>query len=486
MKKILLLLSVLLAGMLPFLPLPEAGNAPAWTTFLGRFHILLLHFPVVLVLLVTALELLRWRWPRLQVDKAGALVWGLAVASCMGTVAAGYLLYLSGDYQGDLVRAHLWGGVLLTLSVAAAAFFRFLPEKKENNWSVWSYRGLLAVAAGLVLYTSHQGGSLTHGPDFLSEYAPVWQKERPAPVEQKPREELLVFQDLIMPVMENRCMSCHNEYKTKGDLLLTSFAALSKGGKSGKPMLVAGKLDESELFRRIHLPADDDDHMPPPEKPALTEDEISLIRWWITAGADPEMKVGQGPEGVEGAALLDRFLPGLYASERLKLRQYLEVESLQKDLQRLGKKLDLTIEPDREAPGYFAVSLTMPPSVINDETISALLPYAEVFSKISLPGALITDDGLYELSKMTNLQRLYLPKTCIKGPGLSYLEKLPDLKDLNISYTMLDDAGALRLLRLPQLERVFLFGTETGHNVVEALQKNMPDTEVLEVEGAYF
>lgn len=472
--------------MLPFLPEPAAENANTWTTFLGRFHILLLHFPVVLVLALTGLEFGSRVWPKIDTGKLLPLLWAAALGSCLITVVAGYLLYFSGEYRGDLVRNHLWGGVLLTFLLSGAALLRYNRPADQFNWRGRTYLSLLGLAAGLVIYTSHQGGSITHGPDFLSEYAPSLQAEQPSAVEQKPKEELLVFQDLIMPALDNRCLSCHNQYKTKGDLLMTSFAELSRGGKSGKPMLVAGQPGASEFYTRISLPLDDDDHMPPQEKPGLTDDETALIKWWIEQGADPEMTLGSGSDDPENQAMIDRYLPTLFRAQRLKVRREEELEAVQAELEELGQQLGLIIEPDREMPGYFAVSLSFPPQPVNDETITQLLPYAEIFSKISLPGALITDDGLYELAKMPKLQQLYLPKTCIKGTGLVYLQSLPALRELNLSYTFLNDAGVLNLLHLPQLETVYLFGTEVEAEILAALRTNLPDMEITETEGAYF
>lgn len=486
MKKAFWLLIALGIGALPFLPEPVSDTVGGWATFLGRFHILLLHFPVVLVLTLSVLEFSNSLWRKMTPDRLLNGLWGVTLMSCVFTVLAGYLLYLSGDYQGVLIRNHLWGGVLLTLFLGFSAFLRFRSELSSFTYRKPLYLGLLGLATAAVLYTSHQGGSLTHGPEFLKEYAPTFRPLPPSAAEQKPPEELLVFQDLIMPALDNRCLSCHNEHKTKGELLMTSFADLSKGGESGKPMLVAGQPEASELYVRISLPADDDDHMPPSEKPALSEDEIALIEWWIEAGGDPEMKLGQGPDTPDGKALIDRYLPTLFRAQRLEARKDQELEKLAAELEELGEREGLVIEPDDQAPGFFAVSMTMPPQVVNDGTIAKLMPYAEVFSKISLPGAVVSDDGLYELSKMSNLQYLYLPKTCIKGPGLVYLENLPDLKGLNLSYSLLDDAGALRLMHLAQLEKIFIFGTEVKPNILEALRKNLPEVTILESEGEYF
>ncbi len=81
-------------------------------------------------------------------------------------------------------------------------------------------------------------------------------------------------------------------------------ALLMKGGKNGVA-LMPGKAAESELMKRLLLPREDDDHMPPKEKPQLTESEIALIHWWIASGAsfDKKVKELEQPAAVKPALL---------------------------------------------------------------------------------------------------------------------------------------------------------------------------------------
>ncbi|MBT7924538.1 MAG: hypothetical protein HN627_09775, partial [Opitutae bacterium] len=73
-----------------------------------------------------------------------------------------------------------------------------------------------------------------------------------------------VFDDVIRPVLAAKCYDCHGQSKDKGKLRLHTVKDLLKGGKgSGAKIIVKGKLDDSELYYRISLPADDDDVMPP-------------------------------------------------------------------------------------------------------------------------------------------------------------------------------------------------------------------------------
>ena len=85
-------------------------------------------------------------------------------------------------------------------------------------------------------------------------------------------EEAIVFDHVIKPILEAKCIGCHNPDKLKGKLILTDSASIHKGGKTGK-LFVAGNPDKSLLIQRIHLPHENKKHMPPAGKTQLTPDE---------------------------------------------------------------------------------------------------------------------------------------------------------------------------------------------------------------------
>ena len=89
----------------------------------------------------------------------------------------------------------------------------------------------------------------------------------------------------IKPVLETTCLQCHGPDKDKGKLRLHEKAAFMHGGDTGAAV-VAGKPDESLLLKRVQLPEDDDDAMPPKGKgPRLTAAQVTALREWIAAGA---------------------------------------------------------------------------------------------------------------------------------------------------------------------------------------------------------
>ena len=475
----------------PFLSVPD--EPMRLLVFLGRFHPVLLHFPIVLILLTIIFEGLaiyhKWSQSnRLNITNLAFLVGPLLLVSAITTfitVVGGFLLYQSGEYQGEIVRQHLWGGVLLMIALNSAIFFYWWPGFKVSRKLQAPYQGFLFLAASLVIITSHLGGTITHGLDFLTEHLPRLKPDKPAPIEQKEIKDLLVFEDLIMPIMEDKCQSCHNQFKVKGGLVLTSLQSILKGGDSGKQLVIPQDPFQSEIFHRLVLPKDDDERMPPAEKQQLEQYEIDLIEWWILNGGEENMLVGPEPSDTM-TSILDNYLPGLYQTERLKMRQEMELDKLAEELAEVGEDTGLIIELDPEYSGFFTVSMQIPPASITNHSLRKLVPYAPLFSKLSLPGADINDDALFDIGKMVNLRNLYLPKTCVTGEGLVYLQKLDQLESINLSNSELSNPGVLNLVHLPEVKTVYVWGSQTDTLMLQSLRKHLPDMKILEEEGAYF
>jgi len=116
----------------------------------------------------------------------------------------------------------------------------------------------------------------------------------------------------VQPIFENKCLECHNPGKIKGKLLMDTAEALLKGGDTG-PGLVAGKPDDSEIIKRVVLPEDHDDIMPPKGKP-LNAKEIDVLRRWIAGGAQWPQGLAlqyKTPEQRKAIADLQKKLPQL-------------------------------------------------------------------------------------------------------------------------------------------------------------------------------
>ena len=203
-----LLVSVSLL-LLPFVFRLDGKTHADWQQFLGRFHPLVVHLPIGLILLVPLLELAGRVRPALH--EAAMFVLSLSLLSCLLALTLGYLLaYGSGD-AGAGVSRHMWGAIALTIGVLGCVVIRAASGGLRGF-----YPYLLACVLLLLAWTAHQGGSLTHGDKYLTEYLPQPLKRLGGmgTVQAKAFD----FPDSfyarhIYPVFDANCVVCHGRAK---------------------------------------------------------------------------------------------------------------------------------------------------------------------------------------------------------------------------------------------------------------------------------
>src|SRR5262245_59950381 len=91
------------------------------------------------------------------------------------------------------------------------------------------------------------------------------------------------FSRQIAPVLQAKCLGCHNAEKRKGGYRVDTFEGLLKAGKSRKKPIEANQPDASELFQRL-ITEDPDDRMPQKDDP-LSRENVELFRARIAQGA---------------------------------------------------------------------------------------------------------------------------------------------------------------------------------------------------------
>ncbi|MGV3662643.1 MAG: c-type cytochrome domain-containing protein, partial [Prosthecobacter sp.] len=92
--------------------------------------------------------------------------------------------------------------------------------------------------------------------------------------------EKITYQDHVRPMLENKCFSCHNPDKKKGDLDLTSFGALMTGGGGGA-VVDPGNVDGSRLWTTC---AKKEEPFMPPEGAPLSTKDLDLLASWVKGG----------------------------------------------------------------------------------------------------------------------------------------------------------------------------------------------------------
>jgi hypothetical protein len=102
------------------------------------------------------------------------------------------------------------------------------------------------------------------------------------PADDKPAEMKITYDQHILPLLREKCGTCHNANDKKGDLVLDNFGAAMRGGASGEVIRSDGDAENSYLYRVVaHL----DEPFMPPSQPKMADEQLALIRKWIEGGA---------------------------------------------------------------------------------------------------------------------------------------------------------------------------------------------------------
>jgi chromosome segregation ATPase len=95
-----------------------------------------------------------------------------------------------------------------------------------------------------------------------------------------PAQEKITYADHARAALENKCFSCHNPDKKKGDLDLTTYAGTMAGGGGGA-VVDPGNPDGSRLILTC---TKKEEPFMPPEGPGLSSVELDVLRKWIAGG----------------------------------------------------------------------------------------------------------------------------------------------------------------------------------------------------------
>ena len=354
------------------------------------------------------------------------------------------------------------------------------------------YRLLLFGSVGVMGFASHDGASMTHGSDYLTQYAPASLRKVMGLDEGKPDAPVstagvdpVVYPDIVAPILERRCVACHKEGKAKGKFRMDQYDLLVKGGKEG-PGIEPGNSKESNILVRIHLPEDDDEHMPPEGKPDIEADEVLVLQWWIDSGAAAGKKLTEVEVPAEVKAALAKLASSpssevkASAAELAPANAMKEPDaSLKAAMQELSKQFPgaLSFE-SQESPNvtFTAVSLR---GKLDDEGFGKIGPVLPHLSSVDLSATSITDKSVAALESAKELRMLRLSETGVTDSAVDTLLKLPALESINFYGTKVTDAGILKLSAMPKLKRLYLWQTAVTPEAVKSLKEKLPQCEII-------
>jgi uncharacterized membrane protein len=440
--KVLWVASLLESVLLLLLPLVfklDGKPHADWQQFLGRFHPLVVHLPIGLILLVPLLEIAARYRPALH--EAAMFVLSLSVLSCLIALVLGYLLaYGSGD-AGAGVERHMWGGIALTIGILGCVLLR-----GASGGSRGFYPYALACVLGLLAWTAHQGGSLTHGDKYLTEYmpAPLKRLTHMGTVQAKAFEYPDSFYARhIYPILDSNCVVCHGEQKVKGHLRLDSYDHLMRGGSDGA-VVIPGKPERSILLQRLMLPPTDKKFMPSDDRPALKPEEVAWIRAWVQQGASEQA----------------RSLAGINLPDDEPLPQVGDYSGMMAEITKTAKSEGVTLVPvSRNLGDGLILNTADAGSKFGDEQLAGLARFAPYIVEAELARTSVNDAGLATLGKFGHLRALHLEGTAITGTGLANLTQLPQLSYLNLSGTQVTQVAIAPLTSMKNMRHLYVYDT---------------------------
>lgn len=438
----------------------ERLEFPLWIQSLGRMHPLLLHIPIGIIVLLVLILFFQKYFDRGALDNLVVFILYLSSIAAAVTAFMGLVLAGEGGYNEDLVTAHMITGVALSfLSWLLLVLAVHFPGKK-NVFNV-----ILLVTFTCLILTGHLGASITHGENFVLQ--PFMQDDETAVVV---TDSTTLYDAAIYPVLKRKCTSCHNEKKAKGELIMTSLDKFMIGGEDGSPW-IAYKPESSLMMKRILLPEDNDDHMPPSGKPQLTREEIELLHQWIQSGADTKTAWTLiGPLDTL-RKIADPFIHQamtLPASEQQYTFESASEETVSKlNTPFLNVSHLSTNEPALKADFFLR-------QAFDKKKLNDLLSVKEQLIELNLSNMPVTDEDCKVISQLKNLERLNLNNTDISGNDLSFLKELEKLQSFSVAGTKVNAATLKVVASLPSLKEVFIWNSEVKPDELAGLRKVYP------------
>lgn len=258
--------------------------------FLGRLHPMVVHFPLSLLFVAAVLEIFSLRNYDSKWRSAIGIMISIGCVTAIVSTGFGYLLKIYDQLEGSSVDLHQNLGILTSVMSIVCLWQYGRVRKQKHRDKILVFRSLLFSTAIALTLAGHYGAMLTHGKNYLSEVLP-WNSSS---VPQLENLDLSIYQldsgrlsdnlklELLTDVrtiFAHSCYRCHSSDKIEGGLRLDKKEFVFEGGDGGM-IVIPGDPDNSDLVRRISLPAHHDDVMPSKGE-LLTPDEIALISLWV-------------------------------------------------------------------------------------------------------------------------------------------------------------------------------------------------------------
>ena len=434
-------------------------------TIIGKLHPLVVHLPIGILLLAVFFQ-----WASNK-EKYAALAIAIRPAYLMGmlfavaAVISGWLLADSGSYPEQTLFVHRWLGISVCIGSFAGYFLQHTLSRQLQNM----FAGILCL---LIIVAAHYGGTLTHGAGYLFANTTVAEAKPIAPITQV--QEAMVFSQLVQPILNEKCVGCHGPNKQKGKLRLDDSTYIIQGGEDGA-VFTMGSVNESEIFKRISLSVLDDQHMPPKGKPALTEQELAIINWWISSGANWHTKVKElsQPEPIKN------ILAGL-AHPTLVRGSSIPKEPVGPASPKMIAALQaagVMIVPVAANSNYLSVNL-INLTTVSDSVIQLLAQVQPQILWIKADYQPATPKLVAAIAACKQVTRLSWTNGKLSDSDVSAFRSLSGLQYLNLANNPIGRESLMPLQSLSALQSLYVWNTKITSKEIASLASQFPHTQI--------
>jgi Chitobiase/beta-hexosaminidase C-terminal domain/Planctomycete cytochrome C len=435
---LLLIFNILLVFLLIF---ESKVSLPLVMSPLGRMHPLLLHIPIGFSVFLVLLFLFRKEFDSATFQKISKLLLTLTGLSLSIVALMGFFLSQEGGFDENILNFHKWSGAAVSVFCYGLILFYDKIKFYANSSGSWTLLSIMAL-------TGHFGASITHGENYLFE--PFQAKESKVVF----TENSSLYAASVYPILEAKCIACHNDKKIKGELNMSSIDKIMKGGKNGA-IWKAGDALQSHIIQRANLPIDDKKHMPPRGKTQLTTEEIVILTSWINEGADLKKAIKDYEANSKVKALAMNVIK---ANSEIKTEKiYSFSAASESDILDVNTAYCTVIPLANESPALqadFYVSKKF--ELKNLENLSKVKDQLVVLNLAKMP---IKDEDISIISKFPNLEKLTLNQTEITGKTLDQLKNCKNLSSIALSGTKISKADLEKLASMPSLKEIFVWDT---------------------------
>ena len=411
--------------------------------YLGNFHPVVLHLPIG-AFLFTFLLFLSQRFLKSNFDPAIRLGLLFSFITSIITSIFGYILRLFGEYDVTLVDRHMWLALATTLMIGIVMYL----HKKQRSFN--QILSCFILSTVFLTITGHNGGSLTHGKDYLK--LPTIESK----ISVINYDSIHVFNQVISPILDSKCVKCHNASKSKGSLMLSSVNKIQLGGERGQIIKSSSSIN-SRLYTYLNLPIDDKMHMPPDGNSQLNENEKELIRMWIDEGANfySYRKISNDNFSSE----IINYLP--------KRSNYVDPPSKKN----LIKLVEGNFRIERISFKSNLIDVKFTGKTFKQKDFNSLAKVDENIQRLDFSGVNLSQISLNKLKSFENLNYLNLNNTSINSDDL--IRFLPEkITTLIISNNNLKINVFEYLISNPNIKRVFAYNTIDDKETVKQIANN--------------